>query len=192
MSLGLGPAVDGEVFWRCDCLEVIGIGALQAADEGGSDLSSEEWVFTVGLLTAAPSRVAIDIDIGRPEGEAVEDGMIALALRLVIFGTRFGGNGIGHLMDEAGVPRGRQSDGLRKNRCIAGARDSMQTFVPPVIRRDMQARDGGRVVLHLRDFFLERHASDEVVYALSYGESRVQVGIGGGGRLRMQRQHEAK
>jgi len=95
MTLGLGPAVNGEVFGGGDGLEVFGVRTLQAAGKGKSDLTGEERIFSVGLLTAAPSRVAIDVDIGRPQSEAVIDNMVPLALGLVVLGSRFRGDRVG-------------------------------------------------------------------------------------------------
>ena len=65
-------AVYGEVLGGCDDLEVAVVRALQATHECGADLAGEEGVFTVGLLASAPAGIAIDVDVGRPEGETVE------------------------------------------------------------------------------------------------------------------------
>ena len=46
-----------------------------------------------------------------------------------------------------------------------GARDAVQALVPPVVRRNAEALDGGRIVHHLRDLFLERHARESVRHA---------------------------
>ena len=41
--------------------------------------AGEERIFAVGFLAAAPARIAKDVDVGRPEIEALED----LAVRAV-------------------------------------------------------------------------------------------------------------
>src|SRR6185437_8733411 len=61
MTRGLGTRVHGEV---------VGVGALHACDEGDGHAACEEWVFTIGFLAAAPARVAEDVNVGCPEGEA--------------------------------------------------------------------------------------------------------------------------
>ena len=90
-----------------DRLEIFRIGTLQAADKCRSYLAGKEGIFPVGLLAPAPSWVAIDIDIGRPERQAIVNGVIVLALRLVVLGSRFRGNSIGDPLNQIGVPGGR-------------------------------------------------------------------------------------
>src|SRR6185437_11711125 len=70
MAGGLRAGVYGEVLGCGDNAEVAGIGALHAGDEGDGHAAGEEWVLAVGLLPAAPARVAEDVDVGQ-EGEAV-------------------------------------------------------------------------------------------------------------------------
>ena len=90
-----------------DRLEIFRIGTLQAADKCRSYLAGKEGIFSVGLLSATPSWITIDIDIGRPERQAVVDGVIVFALRLVILGSRFRGDRVGNPLNEFRVPRGR-------------------------------------------------------------------------------------
>ena len=89
MALGLRPVMHGEVLGRGDDLEVPGVGTLQTGDKSCSYAAGEEGIFPIGLLPAAPARIAKNIDVRRPQREAVEDRSIALALRLVVFGSRF-------------------------------------------------------------------------------------------------------
>ena len=92
--------------------------------------------------------------------------MVIFAHGLVVLGARFGGDGLAHAMHKAGVPGGGHADDLREVGGVAGEGDAVQTLVPPVVFGNAEPRDGGRVVAHLRDLFLERHATDEVVDAL--------------------------
>ena len=57
----------------------------------------------------------------------------------------------------------------------AGARDSVQALVPPVVFGNAQPRDGAAALDQLRGFFLERHARHEVVDAALDRELRVFV-----------------
>ena len=175
MTLGLGPAVNGEVFGGGDGLEVFGVRTLQAAGKGKSDLTGEERIFSVGLLTAAPSRVAIDVDIGRPQSEAVIDNMVPLALGLVVLGSRFRGDRVGNPIDQPGVPGGRKPDGLRKDRGVAGPGDAVQAFIPPVVFGDVKPGNGRGFILHLRNLLVQSHAVDQVVHALRHGKIGVEI-----------------
>ena len=58
---------------------------------------------------------------------------------------------------------------------LAGARDAVQRFVPPIVGGDVEARDRGRRVLHLEHFFVEGHARDQVGGALFGGEIGIEV-----------------
>ena len=71
-----GPAVNREVFCRGNDLEIARIRTLQTLHKGGADAAGEKRIFAVGFLSASPARVAIDVDIGRPEGEAIVDGVL--------------------------------------------------------------------------------------------------------------------
>ena len=95
---------------------------------------------------------------------------------VVVLGASFGRNDIGDAMNKVGVPGGSEADGLRENRSVSRARDTVQAFVPPVISRNSEARDGAGNVLHLRSFFVERHAGNQVVDALVDGKTGVQIG----------------
>jgi hypothetical protein len=79
--------VHGEVLACGYGAQVVGIVALYAVDEGNSQSGGQERVFAVGFLAAAPAGIAKDVDVGRPEGESIEDSVVALALRLVVLGA---------------------------------------------------------------------------------------------------------
>src|SRR5580698_10025651 len=87
VACGLGAAVDGVVLGRGDGFEVLRIIALDAFDESYAHARGEEGIFAVGLLAAAPARIAEDVDVGRPDGEAVVAVVIVVADGVVIFGA---------------------------------------------------------------------------------------------------------
>jgi hypothetical protein len=64
------------------------------------------------------------------------------------------------------VECGRHADGLREYRGHAGARDTVQSLIPPVVARHMQSRDARRDISQLRGFLFQRHARDQTVDAL--------------------------
>ena len=69
----LGAAVHGVVFGRRDDAVISGVFTLHPGDEGHAHAPGEERVFAVGLLAAAPTRIAKDVDVRSPEVEALED-----------------------------------------------------------------------------------------------------------------------
>jgi len=176
MADGFRARVDGVVFGSGDSLQVVRILTLEASDEGDAEARGQKRIFTVGFLAASPARIAKDIDVGRPIGEAVVAAGVVVLLRVVEFGASLGGDDVGDAMEEARVPSGGEADGLGENGGDAGARDTVETFVPPVVGGDLQARNGGGDVLHLGDFFVEGHAGDEVVDAGVERERGVEIG----------------
>ena len=102
---------------------------------------------------------------------------------VIIFAAGFGGDGVGDGMDQVGVPGGSEADGLRENSGVAGTRDAVESFIPPIVGGRLQARDGGNV-LHLRDFFFDGHAGDKIGDALLDGERSVEIDGRKHGRLR--------
>ena len=174
-----GAGVDGVVFGRGDGLEIARVISLESSDESSAETAGEERVFAVSFLAASPARIAKDVDVGGPEGEAEVARGVVVELRVVIFGAGLGGNDVGDAMEEAGVPGGGETDGLRKNGGDTGASDAMESFIPPVVSGYLQARDGGGDVLQLGDFFFEGKAGNEVVDAGVDGEGGIEVGGSG-------------
>src|SRR5260370_42190504 len=76
-------------------------------------------------------------------------------------------------MDQLRVPRGRKANGLGKDGGIPRAGDAVQPFVPPVVCRNAETRNGGGDILHLRGFFLESHAGGKIVYAFVERGTRI-------------------
>src|SRR5947207_5472215 len=176
----LGTRVDGEVLHGRDSLEIPGIVALEPADERHGEPPGEVGVFAVGLLAASPPRVAEQVDVGRPDGEALIPLVLAPAHVVLMFRAKLVGDDGGHAEHEARVPRRGEADGLWKHGREPRARDAVQPLVPPVVLRDPQALDRRRTVHHLGDFLLERHAPDQVRGAALERQARVLPG----GRLR--------
>src|SRR5229473_1737060 len=121
--------MDGVMFGGRDDFEVIRVRALHAANECDGEPSGEVRVFAVSLLTAAPARVAEDVDVGRPEREALIAAVFVVADGLVVLGARFGRDDVGDAVHEVRIPRGREPDGLRKDRGLPRAGNSMESFV---------------------------------------------------------------
>ena len=166
VARAFGPAVDREVFGGRDDLEIVRILALQSFDERHGHAAGEERIFAIGLLAAAPARIAKDVDVGRPEGEAEVAGVVVVANGLVVFRARFGGDDVGDAVNQIGVESGRESDRLREDSGLTGTGDAVQGFVPPVVSGNVETPDGRRAVLHLQDLLFERQARYKIGRAL--------------------------
>ena len=66
----LRTAVDGVMLWRSDRLEVSRVITLQTLHKRYAEARRQEGIFTVRLLATAPARIAEDVDVRRPDGQA--------------------------------------------------------------------------------------------------------------------------
>jgi hypothetical protein len=119
-------------------------------------------ILAPGLLAPAPARVAEDVDVGRPDGQAAILGRAAVgrdASRRTWRGTRW--RWCRRPVDHRRVPGGGHADRLGEHRGLAGPGHAVQALAPPVVGRHRQARDGGRGVLQLAGLLLQRHGRDQ-------------------------------
>src|ERR1700736_1450170 len=100
MSLGLGTAVHGVMLGRSADFHVPRIIALHSGNEGHSHAGGEVRILTVGFLAAAPARVAKDVDVGRPEVQALVAQMLATTFGLAVLGAAFVADRSGYLMHQ--------------------------------------------------------------------------------------------
>ena len=107
VAVGLGAAVHGEVLGGGIELAVDRVVALQPAHEGDAHARGQVRVLAVGFLAAAPARVAEDVDVRRPEGQALVAAALALRRELVVLGARFVADGAGDRDPSAARPRSR-------------------------------------------------------------------------------------
>ena len=167
--------------------QVVQIAALNAGNKSHAHLAGEKRVLAVGLLASAPAGIAEDVNVGRPERQAVEDAMVAFALGLVVFGAGFGGDDLAHVVNDGGVPRGCHADGLWKDGGVTRAGHAVQGLIPGLVIRNAEAGYGRGPVFKLGGFFVERHAAHQVVGALCRGEFGVQPRVLLCGRKRSQK-----
>jgi hypothetical protein len=167
--------VHGKVLAGSHGAQMLQVLALHSVDKGYAQSGGQEWVFAVGFLAAAPAGIAKDVDVGRPEGQSIEDAVVALALRLVVLGAGFGGDDVAHGVDDRGVPGGGHADGLGKDGGVAGAGDAMQGFVPGLVVGNAEAGNGSGPIFKLTGFFVQGHSANQVVGALCRGKVGVEI-----------------
>src|SRR5262249_40142288 len=176
VAQGLRSAVDGVVLHRGDGLEVLRVVALKPPNELDGELARQKRILAVRLLAAPPTRVAKDVDVRRPERESLVPLPAVVTQVLLVLRARLVGDDGCHLEDQTVVPRRGHSYCLREHGGQAGSRDAMERFVPPVVRRYTESVDRGRDVLHLLDFFLQRHPADEIAGARLEWERLILIG----------------
>ncbi len=84
----LRAAVNGEVLCCGDGLQIFRIVALHAFDERDRQTAGEKRIFAIGFHAAPPARIAKEIDVGSPEGEALIDIVLSAADVFVVIATR--------------------------------------------------------------------------------------------------------
>src|SRR5450759_2937426 len=100
----------------------------------------------VGLHAAPPAGVAHQVDIRRPESEALVDAPLAAPDELIVLGAGLVGDRRGHAEEEFGIPRRGEADRHGEHGGAAGAGHAVQAFVPPVVGGDAEPLDGRRRV----------------------------------------------
>src|SRR5215217_7262496 len=105
------------MLWRRDGLQVTRIITLHAFDKGDTEAGREKWIFAVCFLTASPTRIPKDVDVGRPKSQTIKTFPLIVFDRVVIFRACFIGNSTGNSVYQFLIPCSSQSDGLRENRC---------------------------------------------------------------------------
>src|SRR5574344_176069 len=150
--------VNGIMFCtRCN-LQMVRVGALQSFYKGSAHARSEVGVLAVCFLSASPARITEYVDVRRPECKAAVLGCRKTGfLRLVPFCARFSRNDVGFLLSKLVIERSCKSDCLRENGCLTLACHAMQTFAPPVVRRNAHFLNFHAFVQHERYLFLKRH-----------------------------------
>ena len=164
-----GALVDVGAIRRAVVLLVVGdevldggddVLALESLDVGHSQLRGQVGVLAQALETAAPYRVAQDVDGGR------QDDVRALAILL-------SAEVLTVEVHQRRVPAGRNADGRGEGRHLRHAVRNSRRAILQSERRDTQSRIRGNIA-HIRaadagqhrEFFAERHLCDERVCPL--------------------------
>ena len=131
---------------------------LQATYDGKAHPRREIGILAVGLLPAPPSGIAEDIDVGRPEREALVTLDVARTLGLLRFYTSLIADSRKDLMQQGIIPGGchRHGDGENGGKTVTTY--TVQGLAPPMETGDAQALDGRRGVHHHTDLLVERQA----------------------------------
>ena len=160
MTDGFGTGMHRKVLGAGGRLEVLAL-ALQALDEAHAQAGGQVGILAVGLMAAAPAGITEDVDVGAPHGQALVDVAILMGCLAVVLGTGFMADDLGDLLMEIFVKDSSQTDRLGEHRCRTGTGDAMEGFVPPVIGRDAQTRNGGRVEAQLGGLLLQSHLRNQ-------------------------------
>ncbi len=88
---------------------LVAFAALKSLDHSLAHQAVHIWILAISLLTSSPTRVAEDIDIRRPEGEALVLSYSAVFAGYGVFSTRFVAHRSEHLFDQSVVKRARHA-----------------------------------------------------------------------------------
>ena len=170
----LRPAVYGIVLRGRNGQVILWIVALQSGHVGNAHAAGQERVFAVGLLTAAPARIAKDVQIRRPEIEASHDAGVSLARILHVLDASLNANLGRHGVNSRRIERGSQADGLG----ILGytlVDHSVKGLAPPLVCGNVEPWNCRGVVLHLRSLLRKSHSVHQVGSPLFRRQIGVQI-----------------
>ena len=174
MAGRLRAAVHGIVLGSGDDAEILRIVALHACNIGHAHARGQKRVFAVGFLTSSPAGITKDVDVGRPKVQARHEVVFPSAHRLYMLDASLGADDHRHLVDGRHIKGGGQANGLRKLRG-AVVQHAVQRLAPPVVSRDVEARNGPGLVHQLGGLLFKRHPAHKVG-SLLCREAGVQVG----------------
>ena len=173
----LRPGVYGVVLGAGSGLEIEGIITLQTAHVGRAEHTRKQRVFTVGFHATAPSRVAKDVYIGRPERETGITRIVFQFLGYVKLRPSLRGHSITNFPDKCLVKGGTKGYRLRKDRGPPVAPHTVETFTPPVVGFDTEMLDGRTLIHQLRDFLTDRHSGDNLLCMTAHLVILARLGV---------------
>ena len=162
MADGFRAGVHREMLGARGDLQVLAI-ALQSLDEPYAQPAGKIRVFAIGFMPSAPAGITENVDVRAPHGQALVNVAVAMRRLPVVLRARFGADDACHHFVEVLVENRRQTNRLREHRRRARARHAVQGFIPPVICRNAQPRNGRRVKTELGGLLLQRHLRNQLV-----------------------------
>ena len=169
-----GPTVYGVMLGCRNDAIVLRVVTLHACDECDAQARRQEGILSKGFLPASPARITKDVDVRSPEIEALKDIAVPVAQTLDVLDSPFGADHDGHAVDCVRVKgRGQRRRIGKLGRAIRG--NAVGCLAPPVVVRQIQARDGARLVHELRYLLFHRHTVDEILSPLLWGQGSVQI-----------------
>ena len=136
--------------------------ALQSTDDGHAQLPGQIRVLAVGLHSPSPARVAEDVDVRRPEGDALVLPHAPGFLRQAVLHPRLVADGRKDFIEQRLVERSRHADGLREHRGRPVPGHPVQRLAPPVVSLYAERGHRGGIVHRHGSLLLERHAGHQV------------------------------
>ncbi len=175
MPLGFRTAVHRVVLRRGNELQVLRIVSLHSLHELHAHARGQIGILAVGLLAPPPARIAEDVYVRAPECQALVAPVLAAPLGFPVLRPGLVADRLRLGPQQLRVERGRQPDRLRKHRCRTRPGHSVQRLVPPFVGGHPEPGNRRRIVLQLRDLFLQCHVSYEVRGALLEAARHVPV-----------------
>ena len=149
---------------------------LQATNHPQSHLGVHEWVFTIGLLTTSPARVAEDVDVGCPERQTTIALEFILASGHCVLGTRLVAHCRIDAFQQCVVERAGHTDALWEDGGYPVAPYAVQCLAPPFEGGYAQSGYGWRAIHHQTGFLFQRQSSQQVVHTLFNTQCWILVG----------------
>ena len=117
-------------------------------------------IFSIGLLSPAPSWVTEDVHIRSPYRQTAHLHILATEViqSMVVLSTELRRSHIETLIEQVGIKRRCHSHGLWEHGDVSHVSSSMQRLAPPEELLDTQTRNSRTLVQHQLGFFFQSQA----------------------------------
>ena len=172
----LRTAVHGEVLGTGQQLVVFLTRPLQSAHHGTAHATIHVGVFAIRLLSPTPSRVAEDVDGGRPERQAlILANGLTLTAQLCVLGAGLVAHGIINHLQQGVIEGTGHANARGEHGAQPVTTHAVERLAPPVELRQPEPLDGWRAVHHQLGLLLQRQAGEKVFYTLLNRQVRVLI-----------------
>ena len=131
--------------------------SLKSFDITHAHTGGQIGILSEGFMSASPSGITENIDIGRPEGQSLINIRIIIFLLHVEFGTSLCGYCFCHFLCQILIERSGKSDRLWKYGSCSGSCHTVKRFIPPVVCLDSKTFNCRCLIKCLLHFFFQRH-----------------------------------
>ena len=156
----LGATVDRQMLGTGSGLHDFAF-ALEATDIGLAQPCGQVRIFAIGFMAATPAGIAENIDIGRPEGQALINVTVFFLCKGIVLCAAFRCGYITQPLQQHIVEHSSHADGLGEAGCRTGTGNTMQRLIPPVVGGDAQTGNGRGIIAQLADFFFNGHLRNQ-------------------------------
>ncbi len=166
VSLVLRTGMHSKVLCAGSDLHIRIVVPLHSLNKSDTQSRSQVRILSKCFMSPAPSRIAENIYIGRPERKSFVNVIIAVLLLHIKLRASFVGNRLRNLLHKILIKRSGQTDRLREHGRRTRSRYAVKRFVPVIIGLHTQSVYRWRPVKCLVHFLFQCHIGDKGLRSL--------------------------